>query len=89
VAFAAAAVAAATRTRIPPSGRDRPARAGDAHALLEQASILRFVEDNWSLGRLGDQSFDARAGSLSDLFDFRKRSAGALVLDPATGEPVR
>jgi phospholipase C len=60
-----------------------------SHVRLEQASILRFVEDNWDLGRLGDQSFDARAASLSDLFDFRERASGVLVLDPATGEPAR
>ena len=34
------------------------------HHVTEQASILRFVEDNWSTGRIGDASFDARAGSL-------------------------
>lgn len=45
-----------------------------------------FVEDNWSLGRLGDQSFDARAGLTADLFDFRKPANKALLLDPATGE---
>jgi phospholipase C len=58
-----------------------------SHVKSEQASILRFIEDNWSLGRIGDQSFDARAGSLSDLFDFSAASASPLLLDPATGLP--
>ena len=64
------------------------------HALLDTTSILRFIEDNWSLGRLGDQSFDTQAGSLSGLFDFEAgRKPGAagrrrLILDPATGRPV-
>src|ERR1700754_2162970 len=40
------------------------------HALTDQTSILKFIEDNWSLGRIGDQSFDARAGSLGNMFDF-------------------
>jgi phospholipase C len=58
-----------------------------------QASILRFIEDNWSLERLGNQSFDARDASLSALFDFddahRDRHTARLVLDPATGQEVR
>jgi phospholipase C len=62
------------------------------HSTTAQASILRFVEDNWSLGRLGDQSFDARDASLSGLFDFAKHDDGEraerLILDPATGQPV-
>jgi phospholipase C len=58
-----------------------------SHVPIEQASILRFIEDNWSLGRLGDQSFDARAGSLADLFDFSRPNATPLLLDGATGEP--
>ena len=53
-----------------------------------QASILRFVEDNWSLGRLGDQSFDARDASLAGLFDFEGRNQ-RLMLDPSTGQPNR
>ncbi|HXM07315.1 MAG TPA: hypothetical protein VN936_07615, partial [Candidatus Acidoferrum sp.] len=31
-------------------------------------SILRFVEDNWNLGRIGGN--DATAASISDCFDF-------------------
>jgi phospholipase C len=40
------------------------------HTPTEQASITRFIEDNWGTGRIGDASFDQRAGSLSGLFDF-------------------
>jgi phospholipase C len=58
------------------------------HTTMGQASILRFVEDNWSLGRLGDQSFDARDASLAGLFDFGARNQ-RLMLDPATGQPDR
>ena len=58
-----------------------------SHVQTEQASILRFVEDNWYLGRLGGGSFDARAGSLLDLFDFKHRNAQQLILDPPTGNP--
>jgi phospholipase C len=62
------------------------------HSISDQSSILRLIEDNWKLGRIGDQSFDARAGSLFNMFDFRHHDddhARKLVLDPATGEVVR
>jgi phospholipase C len=59
------------------------------HALTSQTSILRFIEDNWSLGSIGNQSFDATAGSLDNMFDFSHPvSEGRLFLDPSTGEPV-
>ena len=57
-----------------------------AHNVTDQTSVLRFIEDNWSLGRLGGGSFDARAGSLLPLFDFGGRRAPKLLLDPATGQ---
>jgi phospholipase C len=41
------------------------------HTPTEQTSITRFIEDNWHTGRIGDASFDARANSLSGMFDFR------------------
>ncbi|MEV4439786.1 alkaline phosphatase family protein, partial [Streptomyces sp. NPDC049577] len=40
------------------------------HTPTEQASVLRFIEDNWHTGRIGAGSFDSRAGSLAGLFDF-------------------
>jgi phospholipase C len=55
------------------------------HAVTDQSSIIRFIEDNWSLGRIGDQSYDALAGSLDDMFDFGHPAAAALRLDPRTG----
>ncbi|MGC9537572.1 phospholipase C [Streptomyces sp. UG1] len=41
------------------------------HTQTDQSSIIRFVEDNWHTGRIGDASFDATAGALSGMFDFR------------------
>ena len=59
------------------------------HSVTDQSSILRFVEDNWGLGRIGDSSFDAKAGSLSNMFNFsHKDRSDKLYLDPTTGEPV-
>jgi phospholipase C len=51
------------------------------HALVDTTSILRFIEDNWQLGRIdsldhpngtppGQGSFDQLAGSIEGLFDF-------------------
>jgi phospholipase C len=60
------------------------------HALTDTTSVLRFVEDNWSLGRLGNQSFDALAGSVNGLFDFTdppNPAARELLLCDSTGEP--
>ena len=59
------------------------------HALTDQTSILRFVEDNWSLGRLGDQSYDELAGPLDAMFDFEHPTAHAITLDAKTGEVTR
>jgi phospholipase C len=58
------------------------------HHMISQASVVRFIEDNWLHGeRLGGGSFDASSGTLAGLFDFKRRSPDApLYLDPQTGE---
>ena len=56
------------------------------HDVTDQSSILRFIEDNWHLGRIGGGSFDAIAGSLLPMFDFGERGDDHLVLDPSSGE---
>jgi phospholipase C len=58
------------------------------HATTDQASILRFIEDNWRLGRIGGGSFDEIAGPLDNLFDFSRERAPRLWLEPATGLQV-
>ena len=56
------------------------------HTLTDTSSILRFAEDNWGLGRIPG-SFDAIAGSLTNLFDFANGGSNPVVfLDPATGQ---
>lgn len=59
-----------------------------SHTLVTQASIVRFIEDNWLGGkRLGQGSFDATAGKIDDLFDFNRRAnTDQLILDPDTGD---
>ena len=59
------------------------------HSLLDQSSILRFIEDNWNLGRIGQGSADALAGNLTTLFDFNHRSPERLLLDASTGDQQR
>ena len=58
------------------------------HNTSDQSSVLRFIEDNFKLGRVGGQSFDAIAGSLETMFDFKKPHFGKLLLDTDTGQPV-
>jgi phospholipase C len=60
-----------------------------AHTISDQSSTLRFIEDNWNLGRIGNGSFDALAGSLLNLFDFNtdREDDRRLFLDPKTGQP--
>ena len=65
------------------------------HSITDQSSILRFIEDNWNLGRIGGASNDFKAGTLNNMFDFddsrhhfdndRDR---VLFLNQNTGEPV-
>jgi phospholipase C len=50
------------------------------HTLTDQSSILRFIEDNWSLGRIGDQSFDAIAGSVLNMFQFEAQPEAPVSL---------
>ncbi len=59
------------------------------HSVTDQSSILRFIEDNWSLGRIGNQSFDALAGPLTNMFDFSHQDRdGRFILNPSTGQVV-
>ena len=58
------------------------------HTRTNQASILRFIEGNWHLGRI-DGSFDSVSRSLNHMFNF---GAGhgknkVLLLNPTTGQP--
>jgi phospholipase C len=60
------------------------------HQMTDQTSILRFIEDNWTLGRIGNQSFDEKAGLLTNMFEFTSggQLADKLLLDPSTGLKV-
>jgi phospholipase C len=64
------------------------------HTLINQASVVRFIEDNWLDGqRIGGGSFDATSGSLMGMFDFSRHHNGndeerKLFVDPTTGVVV-
>jgi phospholipase C len=55
------------------------------HTVTDQSSILRFIEDNWGLGRIGDSSADAEAGPINGMFNFTTPAGKAVYLDPTMG----
>ena len=63
------------------------------HTLIDQSSVLRFIEDNWLAGQRIQPggSFDTIAGPLNNLFNFDHEEEGRarrLFLNPATGVVV-
>jgi phospholipase C len=59
------------------------------HTLLDQSSVIRFIEDNWLDGkRLGAGSADTIAGSIQNMFNFSAPNHTKLILDTSTGEPI-
>ncbi|MDP9849126.1 phospholipase C [Streptosporangium lutulentum] len=60
------------------------------HTRTDQTSILKFVEDNWETGRIGDSSFDAKAKPLTGMLDFRHGpTKKPVILNPTTGAVTR
>ncbi|WP_349898861.1 phospholipase C [Parafrigoribacterium soli] len=55
------------------------------HTQTDQTSILRFIEDNWGTGRIGDASADAAAGSFSAMFNFHHERKDKVLLNEQTG----
>jgi phospholipase C len=64
------------------------------NTLTDQSSVLRFIEENWQLGKIGEHevpantySADFRAGTLMNMFDFESGArAPKVFLDPSNGE---
>jgi phospholipase C len=58
------------------------------NTFTEQASIVRFIEDNWGLDRIGGGAADAAAETLMNAFDFNQSygHAPAVILNDTTGE---
>lgn len=61
-----------------------------SHTLIDQASVVRFIEDNWlNSTRIGGGSFDATAGDLRDLLNLSgSANSNTLYLDPTLGTAV-
>ena len=61
------------------------------NTFTDQASIPRFIEDNWGLNRIGNESADSAAGTLMNAFDFNQKSghAPAIILNDQTGEVTK
>jgi phospholipase C len=60
------------------------------HVVTDQTSVLRFIEDNWNLGRIGGGSYEAYTNSLTQMFDFSQQTpqnSAPLILSPTTGLP--
>jgi len=55
------------------------------HTETDQASILRFIEDNWHTGTIGDSSADATAGSMNAMFNFHHERNDKVLLNEQTG----
>jgi phospholipase C len=59
------------------------------HLATDQSSILRFIEDNWNLGRIANGLADGISGKLDGMFDFGDGSPSLkLFLDSLTGRPL-
>jgi phospholipase C len=60
------------------------------HRVIDQSSIIHFIEDNWLGGeRIGNGSTDAESGAVNGMFDFDDGPrAGKLFLNPLTGQAV-
>ncbi len=60
------------------------------HTVTDQASIVRFIEDNFAGSARITGSFDSIAGPLDNMFDFSNGDAapnsGTVILDPSTGK---
>jgi phospholipase C len=60
------------------------------NTLLDQSSVVKFIEYNWHLPAMGNGAADAAAGSILSMFDFSAKSGSnpPLFLSPSTGEPT-
>ena len=54
--------------------------------LLDQASVVKFIEDNWDLPAMGNGASDAAAGSINLMFNFNGDPQRPLILSPKNGE---
>jgi phospholipase C len=59
------------------------------NTLTEQSSIIKFVEQNWSLPSIGAGSEDVDSGSVDNMFEFgNAQRAPKVILNETSGEVV-
>jgi phospholipase C len=59
------------------------------HSIIDQTSVIRFIEDNWLGSARITGSFDALAGPINQMFDFNQKPQNDLfILSESTGEVV-
>jgi phospholipase C len=56
--------------------------------LIDQSSVVKFIEENWDLPQIGNGSFDQIAGPIDNMFNWNNQRSEKLVLDPSTGQVV-
>jgi phospholipase C len=58
------------------------------HTFTMQTSVMRFIEDNWSLGQVGGGSYDAIVNPITNMFNFTPTTPPITttpLLSPVTG----
>ena len=57
------------------------------NTLIDQSSVVKFIEYNWNVAAMGNGAADDAAGSIVSMFDFHGFNP-PLFLNPTTGEPA-
>jgi phospholipase C len=58
------------------------------NSVMDQSSVVQFIEQNWSLQPMGNGAADTNAGSLDSMFDFSAHRLPPVFLSPSSGEVV-
>ncbi len=56
--------------------------------VIDQSSVVKFIEENWDLPQIGNGSFDQIAGPIDNMFNWNNQRSEKLVLDPSTGQVI-
>jgi phospholipase C len=56
--------------------------------LIDQSSVVKFIEENWDLPQIGNGSFDQIAGPIDNMFNWNKQNSEKVILDPSTGQVI-
>ena len=46
------------------------------HTVIDQSSVVKFIEENWDLPQIGNGSFDQIAGPIDNMFNWNKQNIG-------------